>query len=128
MRRIMFGYALIVCACSIGKRPDIRVIVGDYKVENTNTYKSGRSEMVCIVYDKLTGSPIENAAVRVIEQDIAGFTNLDGVYKVDIPVGKHSLKVIHAGNTPIETKPISFEINTSTTVKFELGTTMIICH
>jgi hypothetical protein len=125
---IILGLLMVISSCSTFKKSEVKIIKGNYeviKLEKVNNNIS--SNLICIVYDKLTNDPISYAYIEVNELKIGGFTNDDGIIELNIPKGKYTITVMNGANTNIKTKHINFKPNTITKIIFRLGTVIIYC-
>jgi len=72
---IIIGLLMVINSCSTFKKSEVKIIKGNYKViklEKINNNIS--SNLICIVYDKLTNDPISYAYLEVNKLKIGGFT------------------------------------------------------
>ncbi|MFN0098753.1 MAG: TonB-dependent receptor domain-containing protein [Gemmatimonadaceae bacterium] len=85
------------------------------------TQSAGRGFIAGLVIDKESGRPLEAANVVVIGTTFRTASDLDGRYRIGVPVGTYSVRVLRLGSAPTQLDSIRVTNGATTTANFALG-------
>lgn len=82
---------------------------------------AARGFIAGMVIDKESGRPLEAANVVIIGTTLRTASDLDGRYRIGVPVGTYSVRVLRLGSAPTQLDSIRVTNGATTTANFALG-------
>ncbi len=111
--------ALLACAVTPIVRAQVPATPAPATASVQRGYLSGQ------VIDKATARPLPATNIVVVGTTLRTQTDLDGRYRLPVPVGVYAVRAFRLGNMAQQIEAVRITAGTSTTVNFALGSAVV---